>query len=161
MTCLIVACFPFLFMFGWYCVDYKLHSICLQNTFDHIKSTGKRYRKISVLPTWAIQSKSIHITNLYFFLERVWIWTCDVCLVVFTFVCVQTYIYFHLCTCVFDGRSGFIDLQVVFVFSHRSLKAICICVGSLRVTHTDGKSEMWAGGGGGEPGENVMEELFL
>ncbi len=68
----------------------------------------------------------------------------------------------------FEGRSEFIDLQVVFVFSHRSLKAICICAGSLRVTQMEKASETERDVCGGrrrtrlnDHREKVMEKLFL
>lgn len=84
-------------------------------------------------------------------------------------MCVQTCVLFsfaHMCG--FRRQVGFINLQVVFVFSHRSLKAICICVGSLRVTQMEKASETERDVSRGrrrtrlnDHRENVMEELFL
>lgn len=86
-------------------------------------------------------------------------------------VCVFVHVLFSFAyMCAFEGRSGFIDLQVVFVFSHKSKSNLYLC-GSLRVKHTDGKSERdgercETGVGGrrarlNDHRENITEELFL
>lgn len=57
------------------------------------------------------------------------------------YVCVCTHV-FHLLTCMLSKAGQGLLICKLSLYSGTSLKAICICVLSLRVMHTDEKIQM-------------------